>query len=87
MKSKFDTLVEKLMSYHKLQTTTPFLPTRSLSDLKSHREVLKQNYMRMKEGAKKEATKAKLQKINAQIAKLENPTKRTLTPFDTGAGF
>lgn len=82
MKSQFDTLVERMLSYHKLQTTTPFLPTRSLSDLKSHREYIKNSYMRMKEGEKKEALKAKWLKINKQISRLENGKRVSLTHFD-----
>lgn len=82
MKSEFDTLVERMLSYHNLQTTTPFLPTHSLSDLKSHREHIKNNYIRMPEGQKKEALKDKWLKINKQISRLENPKRISLTHFD-----
>jgi hypothetical protein len=86
MKSQFDTLVENIMAGHKLQTNVPFLPTRSLSDLKGHREKLMNDFMRLPQGAKKEQIKAKVMRINAEIAKLENPKKRTLTPFDSARG-
>lgn len=87
MKFKFDTLIENVMGGHKLQTNVPFLPTRSLSDLKGHREKLMNDFMRLPKGAKREQIKAKVMKINAEIAKLENSKQRTPSPFDSAKGF
>jgi hypothetical protein len=86
MKSKFDTLIENIMGGHKLQTNVPFLPTRSLSDLKGHREKLMNDFMRLPQGAKKEQIKAKVMRINAEIAKLESSKQRSASPFDSARG-
>lgn len=82
MKTKFDSLVELLMSERYYPSNIPFTPERSLSSLKSEREELKQRFMRHEEGPKRDMLKQKWIKINKEIEKLENKKPYKPSPFD-----